>query len=186
MVKYFVLIKNNNEWKKYIPYILSNGVWKPSRAYVNTGSTGGWKPCGEIPTEDGYTHVTIVDTQNFTIPNHDYEVTPDNDYDWIINLTGNSAFTSTITSNEDWLEFINNCKRIRVIYDGTIVEDRIMTENEKYPIWQGSEIGFDTSIIYWAFYGSYYNNNFRFSVGNYDWNSEYNGTTHSVKIEALM
>ena len=61
-----------------------------------------------------------------------------------------------------------------------------MTEYEKYPQWQGSEIWLNTSILEWAFNGSYYNNNFNLYFGNYAWDSEYNGTTHTVRIEALI
>ena len=184
--KYFVAISDGTNIKKAIPFVAdtTNDEWKMMKSYVNVNNY--WKPSGQLPPDDGYTHVVLADTQNFSVPNHDYESTPDNDYDWIISLTPNSAFTSTITSYADWLEFINNCKRIRVIYDGTTIEDIIMTENEKYPAWQGSELWLDTSILEWAFNGSYYNNNFNLSFGNYAWNSEYNGTTHSVKIEALI
>lgn len=179
--KYFVIINSNNEWKKYVPYILSNGAWKPSRAYVNTGTTNGWKPCGEIPTEDGYTHVTIVDTQNFTIPNRDWEIDDDDG----ISLTKSSEFTNRMTSHQAFVDFFSECKRILVTIDGEVSESISTLEDIAGPYdggWVGYDYHFSTPVSGFSFRMWDYNENI-YNWG--DWGS-YKGGTHSIKIEALL
>lgn len=176
--KYFVAINDGTSIKKAVPFVadITNDEWKMMKSYANVNGT--WKPSGQPPEDDGYRHVVIADTQSFTIPNWDYDPNED---DGKISFTPSSEFTSLITSDAAWKNFWNSAFRVVTTIDGVQYED-ICTDSWKEPAWNGHEQTLSSNPIL-QIYLYYYSS---LTISNFEWDNPYKGTTHTIKIEALM
>ena len=165
--KYFVAIRDGNNIKKAIPFVAdtTNDEWKMMKSYVNVNNS--WKPSGQLPPDDGYTHVVIVDTQ-FITPSWSYDMDDD---DGSLVLPKTTEFANLMTSHQAFVDFFDSVKRLRITYDNETY-DYICTEldksYEKGGGWGGNDWSFYTNENYsgLCFYMYDYNSD----IGNWgDW-----------------
>lgn len=183
--KYFVAISDGTNIKKAIPFVAdtTNDEWKMIKSYVNVNNY--WKPSGQLPPDDGYTHVVIVDTQ-FTTPSWAYDMDDD---DGSLVLPKTAEFANLMTSHQAYVDFFDSVKRIRVTYDEQTY-DYICTYLDKLIENGGGWAGYDWSFSTKEDPSS--SGNINFSMYDYDsdignWSSwGATNVSHTIKVEALI
>ena len=124
------------------------------------------------------TEIVLVDTQQITIPNWDYDV---NDDFGTIGLTVNPDIDAMIDSDEQALNFLRSIKKLVTVINGN--EEEFIPDD-----WDASmlvpDVHWGTSIMGFYFYYNSYTD--VVYISNDEWESSSQGNTYTVQIKAYI